>query len=123
MAPVEGLHVPLPETFHQKRRALCFHRAQQQVHVVAHEHVRMDTARNPAGHLLEHRKVEAAIGFGREARRLVDSALHDMEWKSDNALTRGACHAFDNDARTKASTSSWGQTSDRPGSERGQSGG
>lgn len=82
---VDVLDIALPEVLHQERCTGGFGGGEQQVHVIGHEHVRVDGAAEALREFAQVVPVEEVVFLGEEAHATVVAALDDVQRDTGSA--------------------------------------
>ena len=92
VAPIDILHIPLPEMLHEQTGTLAPLRSEQQMDVVGHEHVGVHRARELRREFAEHSEVTPVVFLGVKTRNTVVAALNDVPGNARDTQSRSAGH-------------------------------
>jgi hypothetical protein len=79
LRPIEFLDIALAKVFHDSRYGIEPPRCHQKMHMIGHQHIRVDIAFLFASYVLENREI-AVVGHDTiEAATAVHASLHDVD--------------------------------------------
>ena len=90
---IEGRDICSPQFSHHARDSPCGFRRNQQVHVVAHQHIGVDPAAVARSGLTQHPSISAAVVIIEEARHPIVAPLDDMLWNARKIGSWESSHA------------------------------
>jgi hypothetical protein len=101
MLPIEVLGIALSNCVHQRRTSFRPARRQKQMHVIAHEAVRVNSATGLFRDIAQQGEVDKMIVFLPEADHAIVAPLNDVDGKVRHDQASLARHKVDNDARVR----------------------
>jgi len=90
---IEGGYIRSPQVLHHACDSACGFRRNQQMHMVAHQHIGVDPAVVARSGLTQHHSISATVVIIEEARHPIVATLDDMLWNARKIGSWESSHA------------------------------